>query len=113
MKDLISRQAAIDALERIFDRCEEIEARFPDGDPDKTGYKMFPDYMTVWKYLHQLSSAQPEQDIEHCATCVHDEDSVEICVLRKCKYAIAELIDCYEPKQPGCEKEEEHVSKKG
>ena len=57
-EDLISRQAAIDALERIFDRCEEIEAHFPDGDPDKTGYKMFPDYMTVWKYLHQLSSAE-------------------------------------------------------
>ena len=56
--DTISRQAAIDALERIFDRCEEIEAHFPDGDPDKTGYKMFPDYMTVWKYLHQLPSAE-------------------------------------------------------
>lgn len=61
MNDYIDRQAAIDALERIFDRCEEIEAHFPDGDPDKTGYKMFPDYMTVWKYLHQLPSAQPER----------------------------------------------------
>lgn len=58
MNDLISRQAAIDALERIFDRCEEIEAHLPDGDPDKTGYKMFPDYMTVWKYLRQLPSAE-------------------------------------------------------
>lgn len=47
--------------------------------------------------MHSLPSAQPEQDIEHCATCIHDEDSVEICVLRKCKYA---MIDCYEPKQP-------------
>lgn len=56
--DTISRQAAIDALERIFNQCEEIEAHFPDGDPDKTGYKMFPDYMTVWKYLHQLPSAE-------------------------------------------------------
>ena len=61
MDDLISRQAAIDALERIFDRCEEIEAHLPEGDPDRTGYKMYPDYMTVWKYLHQLPSAQPEQ----------------------------------------------------
>ena len=58
MNDTISRQAAIEALERIFNQCEEIEAHLPDGDPDKTGYKMFPDYMTVWKYLHQLQSAE-------------------------------------------------------
>lgn len=56
--DTISRQAAIEALERIFNQCEEIEAHLPDGDPDKTGYKMFPDYMTVWKYLHQLPSTE-------------------------------------------------------
>ena len=66
MSDLIDRQMAIDALERIFDRCEEIEAHFPDGDPDKTGYKMFPDYMTVWKYLHRLPSAQPERTCVNC-----------------------------------------------
>lgn len=60
MSDLISRQAAIEALDQIFDRCEEIEAHLPEGDPDRTGYKMYPDYMTVWKYLHQLPSAQPE-----------------------------------------------------
>ena len=59
MSDLISRQAAIDSLERIFDRCEEIEAHLPDGDPDKTGYQMFPDYMTVWKYLHQTDEDVP------------------------------------------------------
>lgn len=56
--DTISKQKAIEALERIFDRCEEIEADFPDDDPDKTGYKMFPDYFTVWKYLHQSPSAE-------------------------------------------------------
>ena len=61
MNDLISRQAAIDALDQIFDRCEEIEAHLPKGDPDRTGYKMYPDYMTVWKYLHQVPSAQPEK----------------------------------------------------
>ena len=59
--DMVSRQAAVDALDQIFDRCEEIEAHLPEGDPDRTGYKMYPDYMTVWKYLHQLPSAQPEQ----------------------------------------------------
>lgn len=67
MDDLISRQDAIDALDQIFDRCEEIEAHLPEGDPDRTGYRMYPDYMTVWKYLRQLSSAQPE--IVRCQYC--------------------------------------------
>ena len=58
MTDPIDRQEAIDALDRIFDRCEEIEAHLPEGDPDRTGYKMYPDYMTVWKYLRQV---QPER----------------------------------------------------
>lgn len=70
-------------------------------------------FATVERVLAELPSAQPEQDIEHCATCVHDEDSVEICVLRKCKYAISELIDCYEPKQSERKKEGEHAGKKG
>ena len=50
--DTISRQAAIDAHERIFDRCEEIEAHLPEGDPDRVGYKMYPDWLTVWTYLN-------------------------------------------------------------
>lgn len=62
--DLISRQAAIEALERIFDRCEEIEAHLPKGDPDRVGYKMYPDWLKVWKYLHQLPSAQPKKRTE-------------------------------------------------
>lgn len=60
MSDLISRQDAMDAIERILDRCEEIEAHLPEGDPDRVGYKMYPDWLTVWKYLHQVPSAQPE-----------------------------------------------------
>lgn len=67
MDDLIDRRSAIDALDRIFDRCEEIEAHLPEGDPDRTGYKMYPYYMTVWKYLHQSPSAQPE--IIYCKEC--------------------------------------------
>jgi hypothetical protein len=58
---LVSRQEAIDALERIFDRCEEIEAHLPEGDPDRVGYKMYPDWLKVWKYLRQVPSAQPER----------------------------------------------------
>lgn len=62
MDDLISRQAAIDALDQILDRCEEIEAHLSEGDPDRTGYKMYPDYMTVRKYLYQMPSAQAKSD---------------------------------------------------
>lgn len=61
MNDLISRKAAIDAHERIFDRCEEIEVHLPEGDPDRVGYKMYPDWLTVWKYLCQSPSTQPER----------------------------------------------------
>ena len=49
--------------------------------------------------MKDLINGQPEQDIEHCATCIHADDSEDICILRKCKYAIAELKDCYEPEQ--------------
>lgn len=56
MDDLISKQAAMDALERINNYCEEIDNHLPKD--EKSGYKMFPDYMTVWKYLHQLPSAE-------------------------------------------------------
>ena len=47
MDDTISRASAIDALERIFDRCEEIEAHLPEGDPDRVGYKMYPERQKV------------------------------------------------------------------
>ena len=61
MSDSIYRQEAIDALDQILDRCEEIEAHLPKDDPNRTGYKMYPDYMTVLEYLHQLPSAEPER----------------------------------------------------
>ena len=87
--DYISRQAAIDALAQIFDRCEEIEAHLPEGDPDRTGYKMYPDYLTVWKYLHQLPSAQPEiircKDCKHFATInePYNETFCRLCFMNK------------------------------
>ncbi len=94
--DTISRQAAIDALEQIFDRCEEIEAHLPEGDPDRTGYKMLPDYMTVWKYLHQLPFVQP--DIIHCKDCKYWQDQEEgivevpICARPENKYEKFPLV---------------------
>ena len=79
---LVKRQAAIDALDQIFDRCEEIEAHLPEGDPDRTGYKMYSDYVTVWKYLHQLPSAQPEWN-NHTVACLLAELFDDTCA---CNY---------------------------
>lgn len=75
--DMIYRQKAIDALARIFDQCEEIEAHLPKGDPDITGYKMYPDYMIVWEYLHQLPSAEPE--IVRCKDCKY-YNPIGVCI---------------------------------
>ena len=36
-----------------------------------------------------------------CTDCIHSDDSEEICVLRRCIHAIAELKDCYIPKRGG------------
>lgn len=82
--DLISRQAAIDALDQIFDRCEEIEAHLPEGDPDRTGYKMYPDYMTVWKYLHQLPTIEPER--KKGKWIVYEAPDRDHCGMVKCPF---------------------------
>lgn len=58
---LIRREDAIKAIKRIFDQCEEIEKHLPEDYPDRTGYEMFPDYITVRKYLHQLPFVEPKQ----------------------------------------------------
>lgn len=85
MSDLIYRQAAIDALERIFDRCEEIEVHLAKGDPDRVGYKMYPDWLTVWKYLHQLPSAQPERKKGHWIKQELAPQTLLFCSLCGCK----------------------------
>lgn len=35
-----------------------------------------------------------------CTSCIHAADSEEICILRRCVHAIAEIKECYEQKQP-------------
>ena len=51
--EIVDKQMAIDAIERIFNMCEEIDSHLPDNSPDRTGYKMYNDYITIWKFLHQ------------------------------------------------------------
>lgn len=46
----ISRENAINALDRIFNFCEEIDNHLPDT--EKTGYKMLSDYLIIMKYLN-------------------------------------------------------------
>lgn len=76
MSDLIDRQAAIDAIDRIFDRCEEIENHFRKDDPDRTGYRMLPDYFTVRNFITQeqrwipVAERLPEIDMSY----PHHED---------------------------------------
>jgi len=42
---------------------------------------------------------EPEESFEKCSDCIHDHDSEDICILRRCKHAIAETVECFEPKQ--------------
>lgn len=72
---LVDKKEAISALERIYDNCEEIDAHLPDGDPDKSGYKMFQDYITLWKFLSSLPSTcmtienMPSEEL-NCTDCI-------------------------------------------
>lgn len=36
-----------------------------------------------------------------CTSCIHAADSEDMCILRRCVHAIAELKECYEPKERG------------
>ena len=47
---------------------------------------------------------EPEESFEKCSDCIHADDSEDMCILRRCKHAIAETVECFEPKQPDEEK---------
>jgi len=59
-------QAALEALGRIGNNCEEISYHLPEDDPDRTGYRMLPDYMTVWSCLQRILILS---DIMECEGC--------------------------------------------
>lgn len=52
-------QEAIDALDRIWNYCEEIDYSLPDN--EKTGYKMLPDVTIIRNYLR--SSITGEENV--------------------------------------------------
>lgn len=43
-----------------------------------------------------LINKPKKYNYESCLDCIHVDDSVEICTLRKCVHAIKYLYDCYE-----------------
>ena len=45
----------------------------------------------------QIEESNPS--FESCSDCIHSDDSEETCILRQCIHAVAQLKECYEPKQ--------------
>lgn len=48
-KDMISKEQALEAMERIFNYCEEIDLHIPED--ERTGYNMLPDVQLVERYI--------------------------------------------------------------
>lgn len=46
----------------------------------------------------QIEESNPS--FESCSDCIHSDDSEETCILRRCIHAVAQLNECYVPKQP-------------
>lgn len=46
----------------------------------------------------QIEESNPS--FESCSDCVHYDDYEEICIFRRCIHAVAQLNECYVPKQP-------------
>ena len=68
--------------------CASIEDKKPDLQP--TCNEVATD---------DINSRETDRVYEHCEDCIHEADSIDICILRQCKHAIAELKECYVPKQ--------------
>ena len=45
----------------------------------------------------QIEESNPS--FESCHDCIHDDDYEEICIARRCIHAVAQLKECYVPKQ--------------
>lgn len=45
----------------------------------------------------QIEESNPS--FESCNKCIHSDDSEETCILRRCIHAVAQLNECYVPKQ--------------
>ena len=50
----------------------------------------------------KIEASNPE--FESCADCVYSDDSEEVCILRGCIHAVAQVKECYVPKSPTIER---------
>lgn len=55
------RREAIEALDRIFNYCEEIDHHIPEE--ERTSYKMYPDVVKISNFLRLSVSNLTERDI--------------------------------------------------
>lgn len=46
----------------------------------------------------QIEESNPS--FESCSDCIYSDDSEETCIFRRCIHAVAQLNECYVPKQP-------------
>ena len=51
---------ALEALDRIFNFCEEIDLHLSEDDPDRTGYQMLPDIQLIRECL--LYGGSPDEE---------------------------------------------------
>ena len=47
----MNKEEALEALERLFNYCEEIDLHLPEDDPDRTGYNMVEDVNALRHYI--------------------------------------------------------------
>jgi len=95
--DLIDRAEAIDALVKDCKASDEGMLNMYDIVCD---LKDVPSAQPSSSCSHEKDvQPGPEEPFEKCSDCIHAHDSEDICVLRRCKHAIAETVECFEPKQ--------------
>ena len=56
----MDKKQALEAMERIFNYCEEIDLHIPEN--ERTGYDMLPDVQLVERYILSASDASIEDD---------------------------------------------------
>ena len=56
----MDKKQALEAMERIFNYCEEIDLHIPEN--ERTGYEMLPDVQLVERYILSASEASIGDD---------------------------------------------------
>lgn len=59
----MNNQKALDALDRIFNYCEEIDWHIPEE--ERSGYKMLPDIFIIKDYINSLQDILAEAEMLH------------------------------------------------